>query len=104
MLGCSAAERFPALPTVPTLREAGVAVPPLITAHFVLGPPGLPAELVARLADAVRQAAGTEAFRQEMDRLLIVGPVRSPAETRELMLQAEDQYARFARETGARLD
>lgn len=104
MLGCSLAERIPALPTVPTLAESGVSVAPLITAHFVLGPPGVPADIVERLASAVRQAAQTPEFKQEMDRLLIVGNARSPAETRELMLQAEAQYVQFVRETGASID
>ncbi len=104
MLGCSAAERMAALPAVPTLGEAGVPAAPLISAHFVLGPPGLRAELVDRLAAAVRQATETSEFRQEMDRLLIVGPVRTPGETRELMRQAEAQYVQHVRETGASLD
>ncbi|MBL0946232.1 MAG: tripartite tricarboxylate transporter substrate binding protein [Hydrogenophaga sp.] len=104
MLGCSMSERIAALPTVPTLAEAGVAVPPLITAHFVLGPPRLPADIVERLASAARQAAQTPEFRQEMERLMIVGNARSPAETRELMQQAEAQYVQFVRETGASID
>jgi tripartite-type tricarboxylate transporter receptor subunit TctC len=104
MLGCSMAERIAALPTVPTLSESGVSAAPLITAHFVLGPPRLPAEIVERLAAAVRQAAQSAEFRQEMERLLIVGGVRTPAETRDLMLQAEAQYVQFVRETGASID
>jgi tripartite-type tricarboxylate transporter receptor subunit TctC len=104
MLGCSIAERLPALPTVPTLAESGVSAAPLITAHFVLGPPKLPADIVDRLAAAVGQATQTAEFKQEMDRLLIVGRTRSPAETRELMLQSEAQYAQYVRETGASID
>ena len=104
MLGCSIAERIAALPTIPTLRESGISAAPLITAHFVLGPPRLPAEIVERLAAAARQAALTPDFKQEMDRLLIVGTARSPAETRELMLQAEAQYVQYVRETGASID
>lgn len=104
MLGCSTAERIAALPTVPTLGESGVSAAPLITAHFVLGPPRLPADVVERVAAAVRQAAQTADFRQEMDRLMIVGPARMPAETRELMLQAEAQYVQYVRATGASID
>ena len=104
MLGCSMAERLPLLPAVPTLAESGVPAAPLITAHFVLGPPGLPGEIVDRLSASVRQAAHGAEFKQEMDRLLIGGSVRSPAETRELMLQAEAQYANFVRQTGASID
>ncbi|MEY4752553.1 MAG: hypothetical protein RJA44_228 [Pseudomonadota bacterium] len=104
LLGCSMAERIAALPAVPTLAESGVTAAPLITAHFVLGPPKLPAELVERLAGAVRQATQTAEFRQEMERLLIVGPTRSPADTLKLMQQAEAQYQQYVRETGASID
>lgn len=104
MLGCSIAERIAALPTVPTLAESGVTATPLITAHFVLGPPRLPADIVDRLAVAAQQAAQSAEFKQEMEHLLIVGKVRSPAETLELMRQAEAQYAQFVRETGASID
>lgn len=104
MLGCSMAERMAALPMVPTLAESGVSAAPLITAHFLLGPARLPADIVDRLAAAAQQAAQSADFRQEMERLLIVGRVRSPAETRDLMLQAEAQYLQFVRETGASID
>ena len=104
MLGCSAAERFAALPAVPTLAESGVTSAPLITAHFVLGPPRLPQDIVERLARAAQRAASTAEYRQETDRLLIPAGARSPAETRELMVQAEAQYARYVRDSGASID
>jgi len=104
MLGCSMAERIAALPTVPTLAESGVSAAPLITAHFVLGPPRLPVEIVERLAAAVRETVTTTDFKREMENLMIFGPVRSPAETRDLMLQAEAQYVQYVRETGASID
>lgn len=104
MLGCSMAERIPSLPTVPTLAESGIPTAPLITAHFVVGPPRMPVDIVERLATAARQAAQTADFKQEMERLLITGSLRSPAETRDLMAQAEAQYVQFVRETGASID
>lgn len=104
MLGCSTAERMPALPRVPTFGESGVSAPPLVTAHFVLGPPRRPSDIVDRVANAVRLAAQTTEFKQEMDRLLIPGTAKSPAETRELMLQAEAQYVQYVRATGASID
>jgi len=104
MLGCSAAERMAALPAVPTLAESGVSAAPLITGHFVLGPPRLPQDIAERLTKSVLQAAATSEFKQEMDRLLIVGGARSTAETRALMQQAEAQYMQYVRETGANID
>lgn len=55
--------------TLPTLSEGGVAVAPLKTAQ------------------------GAE-FKQQMERPLIAGGVRLPAETRDLILQAEAQFVR----------
>ena len=104
MLGCSMADRITSLPSVPTLTESGISAAPLITAHFVLGPPRLPADIVERLTTAVRQATLTAEFQQEMERLLIVGQARSSVETRELISQAEAQYVLFVRETGASID
>ena len=104
MLGCSVAERFAALPTVPTLAESGVGGAPQITGHFVLGPPRLPPEIAERLSRAIAHAASTAEFKQEMDRLLIVGGARSMADTRALLLQAEAQYMQYVRETGANID
>ena len=98
------AERIAALPTVPTLAESGVTAAPLITAHFVLGPPRLPQDIVERLANAVHQAASATEFKQVMDRLLIVGGARSTADTRELLLQAEAQYVQYVRESGASIE
>lgn len=103
-LGCSASERFAALPNVPTLAEAGVSAPPLVAAHFLLGPPRLPDEIVGRLSAAVQRAAQTAEFKREMERLMIDSHARDPARTRELMIQSDAQYAQFARETGASLD
>jgi tripartite-type tricarboxylate transporter receptor subunit TctC len=104
VLGCSLSDRLAALPSVPTLGEAGVAAAPLITAHFLLGPPGLPAEIVDRVARSVRQATLTADFKHQMDRLFIVGTARSPGETRALLQQVEAQYVQFVRETGATID
>lgn len=104
MLGCSMAERFAALPSVPTLAESGVTTAPMITAHFVLGPPRLPQVIAERLSRAVQQAASTAEFRQEMDRLLIQGGARSLADTRDLLMQAEAQYVQYVRDTGASID
>jgi len=104
ILGCSMAERIPSLASIPTLAEAGVAAEPVITAHYVLGPPRVPAEIVDRLAAAARDAAQTAEFKQTMDRLLISGGVRSPAEAQKQIQQAEAQYLKFVRETGASID
>jgi tripartite-type tricarboxylate transporter receptor subunit TctC len=104
MLGCSLPERLAALPSVPTFSESGVTAPPLITAHFLLGPSLLPAETIERLAAAVQRATQTADFKLTMNRLMIDGTARSPTQTLELMLRVEAQYVQYVRETGASID
>jgi hypothetical protein len=105
MLGCSMAERIPALPAVPTLAESGVSAAPLITAHFVLGPPRLPTEH-GRPACGGGATGGADGRVQAGDGAPTHPRWRPIAgrDARELMLQAEAQYVQFVRETGASID
>ena len=66
------AERIAALPAVPTHSRVRRCRVPLITAHFVVGPPRLPA-IIDCLTAAAQQAAQSADFKLEMERLLIVG-------------------------------
>jgi tripartite-type tricarboxylate transporter receptor subunit TctC len=51
-LAVTSAERFPALPDVPTMAEAGVPSDPAIAWIGLFAPAGFPADLIARLAEA----------------------------------------------------
>jgi tripartite-type tricarboxylate transporter receptor subunit TctC len=55
-------ERIPAFPNVPTAREQGVAVSGG-TWRGVAAPAGLPADITARLTEAVAKVAGSDEFR-----------------------------------------
>jgi tripartite-type tricarboxylate transporter receptor subunit TctC len=60
------AARSSLLPELPTLAESGVAGFDSSTDMALMGPPGLPAPIVERLAGAVRTAVADPAFRQQM--------------------------------------
>lgn len=61
-LAVLADQRIPAFPDVPTAREGGVAISGG-TWRGVATPAGLPADITARLTEAVVRVAGSEAFR-----------------------------------------
>jgi tripartite-type tricarboxylate transporter receptor subunit TctC len=62
------AERLPRWPEVPTLRELGYRL--VVTTPFgIVGPPALPADIVAVIHDAVLETMRTEDFRALLERL-----------------------------------
>lgn len=65
-LGVSSRERFPPTPQLPTLAEQGAPVD--VATHFgFFAPDGTPTAVVARLANAIRDAARTPAFLSAME-------------------------------------
>ena len=64
-IAVTSSERDPHLPEVPTVREAGY--PALETAGWqgVLGPPGIPREIVARLSTEIRRVLAKPEVRQK---------------------------------------
>lgn len=69
-LAITSAKRAPELPEVPTLEEAGYTGLQAITFTAILGPRGLPPEIVARLNAAVNKALQTPAVS---DRFIAAG-------------------------------
>ncbi|MBK1659569.1 Bug family tripartite tricarboxylate transporter substrate binding protein [Paracraurococcus ruber] len=77
-LAVSGASRSPALPAVPTLAEAGVAGHDMVAWWAVVGPAGLPAPVVARLAGEIGRIAESADWQERLGRLgispIFLGP------------------------------
>lgn len=84
-------ERDPALPAVPTLREAGLTDFDATTATGLLVPAGTPAAVVDILNAGLRKALGEDVVRS---RLLTVGSVARPSSPREFLRMLEQEDAR----------
>lgn len=75
----ASAERSPALPDVPTTKEAGLPEFQIEAWNGIAGPKGMPKEAVDKLVDALNKALNDEATKK---RLLDLGTVLPTAEDR----------------------
>ena len=55
-IGVTTAKRIPALPEVPTVKESGLPGYEVVLWHGLIGPKGLPREIVARISGEVNKA------------------------------------------------
>ncbi|HEY4253106.1 MAG TPA: tripartite tricarboxylate transporter substrate-binding protein [Roseomonas sp.] len=103
-LAVSSAERWPDLPEVPTIEEAGV--PGFVITVWVnlVAPPGTPDPIVAAVGGALRAAAEDAAVQQ---RFVAAGArIRwtTPAETAERASRERPMWADAVRMSGVRAD
>lgn len=96
--------RDPLLPEVPTAREVGL--PDLtITGFFgLLAPAGTPADIVARLNTAIREALAAPAVKDAFAKVGFIGAASTPAQLAERIAQGRSRYERIVRERGIRVE
>jgi tripartite-type tricarboxylate transporter receptor subunit TctC len=96
-LGQAAPERWSAMADVPTIREQGLDVLGGSARGFV-APPGLPAEITARLVNAFRTILADPAFLAEAERLnLPMRPLIGDAYKSAVMTEAAAAKALYER-------
>ena len=88
-------ERSPALPGVPTSREAGLPDYQVSAWNALFGPKGLPKEVHARLADTLVRALDDEATRKRLLELGSVIPDRAGRSPQALQKLVESEVARW---------
>lgn len=99
-LAVTSPTRAPAAPDVPTLREAGVPVEAVLWIGLG-GPPRLPAEVTARLSEAMKQiAADPDMVRRMSDLGAEAAASPSPEAFRRYMLVERERWGRVIREAG----
>ena len=92
-------ERDPALPEVPTLREAGLTNFEATTTTGLLAPAGTPQDVVDAINAALRKALADETVKQRLISLGSPGRASSPAEWLA-MLQKEEATAKVLQKAG----
>jgi len=104
-LAISTPKRLPQLADVPTFEEKGIRGFDVTNWCSVMGPKGLPAELVSRIDDAVRKAMADPEVRSKLDPQGVqFGGPQTPAAFAEFIRAENAKYARMVKELNVRAD
>ncbi|WP_207540859.1 Bug family tripartite tricarboxylate transporter substrate binding protein [Sabulicella rubraurantiaca] len=97
-------ERSPALPDVPTLREAGLADVTMPGWYAFVGPAGMPAQVVERLNGAIRAVVDNPAVTQRL-RDAVLEPVSgSAADIQQRARSESEMIGAFIRRRGIKVE
>ena len=103
-LGVTALNRNPLLPDLPTIAEVALPGYEVSSWYALMGPGGLPREVVTRLNDAVAKAIATPDFR---DRLVKSGSepqASTPDKLAALMRENVAKFGRIIKSAGIKVD
>ena len=95
-------KRWVAVPDVPNAIEAGLPQVQVITWNGVLGPTGMPANLVERLYPAIVRIMNTPDMRERMTVLASETTTVTPEQFAELLRDEFSKWLKLIKETGAR--
>ena len=96
----AARNRHPSMPTVPTAAEAGFPKYEVASWFGVLGPAGMPAEVVKRLADEVRRIVEGKEFRDKADAQGAFAQYQDPATFARTIAQELTYWGDLIRSVG----
>lgn len=99
-IGLAAKERNPAVPDVPTMAELGLAEFEVGTWSGLIGPRGIPADIVQKLNKAVNEVVAEESVRK---RLIDEGSeimTMSPAEFGAFMRRENTRWVKVVKDAG----
>lgn len=97
-------QRSTALPTVPTLREAGFPGLEVDTVFGVYAPAGTPSAVVEQVAKATATVAGTESFTTSLAALGEVASASTPAEFAQSLRIESERFGAVIRQFNITLD
>jgi tripartite-type tricarboxylate transporter receptor subunit TctC len=103
-LAVSALQRSSALPDVPTMTEAGVADHAMVAWWALVAPAGTPAQVIARLADAVARIGAAPDWQAALLRQGISAMPRGPDELASFLRNETERWGAAVRASGATAD
>jgi len=103
-LAVTSAARWPELPEVPTLLEAGIFPYPLEVWWGIVGPAGVPPAVVGRLNGAINQALQSAELRANFASLGIEPRGGTPQDFAALLAQDAPRWFEIIRMTGIRME
>jgi tripartite-type tricarboxylate transporter receptor subunit TctC len=103
-LAVTGPRRSPALPNVPTLSEAGVPGYEVTTWTGVVGPAGMPREIVMTLNAAINKAIQSPAFKERFGRIGDEPAVGSPEDFAATLAKDSAKWKDVIQRSGARIN
>jgi hypothetical protein len=104
-LAISSSKRMPQLPDVPTFEEKGIRGFDVTNWYSLMGPKGLPREIVSKLDDAMKKALSDADVRSKLEpQGVLIGGAPTPEAFREFIRAENAKYAKMTRELNVRAD
>jgi tripartite-type tricarboxylate transporter receptor subunit TctC len=103
-LAVTSAARWPELPEVPTLTEAGIFPYSIEVWWGIVGPAGLPRAVVGRLNGAINEALRSTELRANFTNLGIEPRISTPQEFAALLAEDAPRWLDIIRMTGIKLE
>lgn len=103
-LGVTGDKRSSELPNVPTIAEAGVKGYEATLWLGLLGPKGLPKEVVTRLNDEVAKLSKNAAYQQQLQNLGTDVVYRGPEQWTAFLKSERAKWAKVVKDTGAQVN
>jgi tripartite-type tricarboxylate transporter receptor subunit TctC len=103
-LAVTASRRIPALSQVPTFAEQGFAQIEASGWFSLMGPSGLPSDIVKALGDATRKTVTEAAFNERLFNLGMRGEASSPTALQQIVRDDTAKWARMIKETGVKVE
>ena len=104
LIATTSAKRSKLFPDVPTVQEAGVRDFAVETWWGVVGPSGLPAEIVRALNKAINEAAATPEMRKRFESEGAEPFSGTPSDLHAVLRDELDGWRRVVREAGLKVD
>ena len=103
-LAVTSPQRSQAFPNVPTMDEAGLKGFDSTAWYGILGPAGLPKEVVAKWTQALARAGADKAVMEQISATGCDAGILPPAETAKKIVADYEKWGRVVREAGIRAD
>ncbi|WP_233235027.1 tripartite tricarboxylate transporter substrate binding protein [Bordetella sp. LUAb4] len=104
LLGFASKERLSIAPEIPTIAESGVPNFEVSGWYGLIGPAGMPKEVVAKLNDAMRKAVADPKFKEIVEPLGYVIEPSSPEEFGAYVAQEQARWSDVIRKANIKLD
>jgi tripartite-type tricarboxylate transporter receptor subunit TctC len=104
LLGVATLKRLPSYPDLPTIAEAGLPGFDASPWFGVLGPAGLPEDVVARLSGAINAAVSSPEVNEKLRGMMMEPATATPDQFSRVMRDELERWTRVVREAKIKID